>query len=265
MAELSVNSNDAYNPSETNIVANSRHLNLTRSQVEMWIAHRNERKNYLYKQTGNIFEYFIAVKVSFLIAMVMAMVKKESTNYYHMFGAICMVWVVFYLMRIARLLLNLKIISDYIKRKHTWVTIVKNSFGVVGFLQISVFCFIGMHSIAYSIMIPFVLQLMMPIVLKERSTNNCFTMIRTLRFVLSFFRVIFIFLMIMEYLRKVDIPAPLIFIPLWLTLFALLITALFFACIIVMIISSMIKNRKFMQESIFVMQLLEPCGLKPIW
>jgi hypothetical protein len=251
MAELSVNSNEGLTHSE-NALDNgqSRHLNLTRNQVEMWIVHRNERKTYLYKQTGNLFEYFVVVKISFLIAMIMTMIKKSKANYYYIFGGICFAWCAFYVIRILRLFLNLKIINDYTKRKHTWVTIAKNAFGVIGYLQIGIFCFIGVHSIAYSIMIPFAIQLMAPLVLKERSTNNCFSMIRALRFVVSLFRFIFTFLMLMIYMRKVEIPAPIIFIPLWLILFMLLISSLFLLCIIIMIGISIIKAKAFKQESI---------------
>ena len=236
--------------SSSNARAHEPAISFSRIQVEQWIRHRNKRKNFLYRQVHNLFEYIIAVQVSSIGVLIIYCLTYGKENYKWLLAYACSVWAAFYIIREIRLAINLKKISEYSKKKHTISTIVKNALLILVHIEIGLYFAMGYFSDMYSIIVPLFLALFMPFITYTKSLNHCFSFLRIMKFMIAVFRGLLVLLLMLYYTKKVKISPTIVYIPVWIALFVSILSALFCITLILISACTSIKERHFREERI---------------
>ena len=219
-------------------------LRYTRQQVELWVQHKSERRRFLTRQLLNVFEYVIAFFTSIVIGLILCCLNEIYVNYKQIISYICLVWTALYISRIIRMLIFLKHITDQVKRRHVISTIIKYFLLVATHIQISIYCFIDFANI-YTIVIPQFAALFMPFFVFNKASNNCFSLIRTIKFVFSIIRFLVVMMLLLINVEKMNISQQFQLLPFWLLLFGSLLSFLFSITLNLISCCSAIKDRSF--------------------
>ena len=226
-------------------------IHITRAQVEYWTQYRNTRNKYLYRQIKNIFEYVIVVEGSFLLSLIYCLIKGGILSSQYIVGGIMMIsWSAFYISRTVRLLVNLRVNTlEFAKKKHIISTAIKNLLLAASHLQAAHFFFKRYCSNIYSIALPMGFALLLPLLAYNKSTNSCFTFIRAMKIVVGVFRLCIILIIVLQISKKINSGSPLIYLPIWLYLFIVLLGLLFSITVTIFSICAAVKEKIFKKES----------------
>ena len=227
-------------------------IHITRAQVEYWTQYRNSRNKYLYRQVKNLFEYVIVVESSLLTSLIYCLIRGVKTESQNIVGGFIMLtWSAFYIMRAVRLLVNLRVNTlEYAKKKHIITTAIKDFLLTAAHLQAALLFFKEYCSNIYSIAFPMAFALLLPLLAYNKSTNSCFTFIRATKIVVGVFRLTIILILVLQYSKKINNGSPLIYLPVWLYLFIVLLGLLFTITVTIFSICAIVKEKKFKKEGI---------------
>ena len=226
---------------------------LSRAQVDYWIQYRSIRKKYILRQTQNIFEYVIAITSTFTISLIYLFAAKSNYSIKHIVAIFGLIWSALYLSRAIRLIITLRDGTlEYAKKKHIWTTMFKNLLLVASHLQISVFFLKHGLGNIIAIIIPLLLALFCPFLVFNKATNSCFSFIRTIKFVVGVFRIAIIIVFLLKETNKITSTSPIIYLPLWLLLFVIMLAFLFISTVVVFELCATIKGKTLKEESMTI-------------
>ena len=167
-----------------------------------------------------------------------------------MLGIISAIWSIFYIQRAIRIFATLKRSTfNRTVKIHKWVTSIKCIFQAVGYLLLCGVCVINLQNVQILILICMLVGLIGPFIVCTKSTNACFTFVRTVKLIIGFFRFITIFILLMKFTKSILINSSIVFLPCWLFMAMCSLAFLFCGAITGYAIIVSIKERKIRRES----------------
>jgi hypothetical protein len=166
----------------------SNSLPLTREEVEQWLQYRCNRKAYVSRQLLNLLEYLMAFNISIVCAAITAILYKESSITRRTAMTITAVWIAFYIIRTIRLLILLSSHLEPVKRLHVIRTIVKNILTLLSHIGILLHLWAYISSIII-IVTPLWLSYLLPLFMRIKSTNLCYSTLYIMKLIISLYRI----------------------------------------------------------------------------
>jgi bacterioferritin-associated ferredoxin len=225
-------------------------IQVSRYLVENWIQYKADRNKNIYRQLGNIFEYFIAIIASLLVSLAYRLKIGSQAQTSIMLGIIAAIWAAFYMIRAIRVFITLVrgSLGRAIKM-HKLIISIKNLVQALGYSMLCGVCVSKIQNVLTMILISMLVGLIGPFVVFNKSTNACFTFIRAVKFVIGFFRFITIFILLMKYTNSIQVNSSIVFLPCWLFMALCALAFLFCGTITGYAILVSIKERRIRQES----------------
>ena len=159
------------------------HIQLNSDEIEARRQYISRRKKYIIRQLCNIYEYIIAMAASVIVAYPICFKINPLQGYLSVF----IVWAVFYITRIVRHSLQLKLVQEAEKKSHMIVTLIKNIL-IICTCILSQFAFTGNKKLAIAAMLPIALAVLLPLVAYSKPTNSCYSLTLWLKLILSTIR-----------------------------------------------------------------------------
>ena len=167
---------------------------LSREEVEERLRYRNMRKKYIQRQVKNIAEYLSLIISGFAVVIVCLLAHctlARSLAYY------TLEWTLFNITKIVRFIIYLRKPLTPTKKKHIIVSIIKYLLSSIGTIQMFILSYRSYGRAIVSIMIPLAISCFLPLVVFIKSTNTCFTILKTIKTIVSFIRLFMVLLILM--------------------------------------------------------------------